>query len=128
MPTRGVKRRPVWWPGVKFESNLSLAVAFGPTRASRRGLGETAPLAEQKLDVSRQGLWRDLLEGALLRRLVGAEADELGAVAESVAGDVVVTHTTPIANSASYCPLLITANRWSQPKMCPLHNTASQTT
>src|SRR5262245_66436785 len=67
------------------------------TRASKVAqsdarLRAAGPSAEQKLDVSGQGLWRDLLERALFRRFVGTEAHELGAVAEAVAGDVVVAH------------------------------------
>ena len=66
--------------------------ASKPRRAIRRSIDDTGSLAKQKLDVSGQGLWRDLLEGALFRRFVGAEADQLGAVAEAVAGDMIVAH------------------------------------
>ena len=34
----------------------------------------------------------DLLEGALSRRLVGTEADELSPMAKAIIGDVVITH------------------------------------
>ena len=49
-------------------------------------------LQDRADELTRAGLLLHLLEGALLRRLVGPPAQELGAVAEAAAGDVVVAH------------------------------------
>ena len=53
---------------------------------------EAAGLLEQVLEARRQHCRFDLLEGALLWRLVGTKAHEFGAVAEAAARDVVVAH------------------------------------
>ena len=87
----GNKRTPAQGPRRKFESNRSSVLAVGLARTSRARARRDRALAKQERDVSRQGLRRDLLEGALLRRLVGAEADEPRAMPEAIAGDMVVT-------------------------------------
>src|SRR5262249_696516 len=55
-------------------------------------LGDTVLLLEQKIEICGEGLGCELLEGALPRRLVGAEADGLGAVAKAIAGRMIVAH------------------------------------
>ena len=61
--------------------------------AGDQRLGEQASLAHaanSSAELRRAKLGRELVEGALARRLVGTPAQEAGAVAEAAAGDLVV--------------------------------------
>src|SRR5262249_31757551 len=58
----------------------------------RDAAGVDALRSEQMPEVLRKHDRFDLLEGALPRRFVGAEAHEPGAVTEAVAGDLVIAH------------------------------------
>ena len=67
--------------------HVSLTNAWGGDE-----LSPSAILFEKKLDVSWEHRWLELLESALFRRFVRAEAYELGAVAKAVVRHVVVAH------------------------------------